>query len=231
MIKAVIIDDDVITHQVINSYIERIGEIEVIESFYNPEEAMPFLDAQSVDLLFLDVEMPEMSGFSFLESVKFKGSVIIISSEQEYALKAFGYDVLDYLYKPIIFDRFYQSIKRFKENEANANAIEKTSIPDVIFVRVNRQLQKVNCHNIVSVTSNGDYLKLLLNNNTKLHVYGTLTNFQKIVSHFLIRIHRKHIVNINEINQMNESGCYVKGEYYPIGKTYIENLKSKLNIF
>ncbi|MCT4581375.1 MAG: LytTR family DNA-binding domain-containing protein [Flavobacteriales bacterium] len=230
MIKTVIIDDDEVTHKVIKNYIERLDDVEVIGSFYDGVEAISFLNEKEVDLLFLDVEMPEMTGFSFLDAVRFKGSVIIVSSEQTYALKAFGYNVLDFLHKPILIERFYQAINRFKDQKIERSQ-EVSTMNDIIFVRVNRQLRRIDCKDIISITANGDYLKILLRNDERLHVYGTLINFQKIITDFLVRIHRKHIVNISEIQEITDSGCHIKGVYYPIGRTYIQELKSKLNIF
>ena len=228
MIKTVIIDDDILTHKVINSYINNLDDVEVIESFFSPIEAISFLDKNAIDIIFLDVEMPEVDGFSLIDMTNLKSSIIMISSDQNYALKAFSYNVLDYLHKPIQFQRFYQSINKYKET---LSKIELTSSPDIIFVKVNRQLTKVDCNTIISITSNGDYMKILLQDKSKIHVYGTLTNFSKAIPRFLVRIHRKHIININEIQQMTEMGAYLREVYYPIGKTYIESLKQKLNIF
>lgn len=229
MIKTVIIDDDILTHKVINSYINKLNDVEVVESFSSPVEGIKFLNDNSIDIIFLDVEMPDFDGFDLMDMLKCKSSIVLISSEQDYALKAFSYNVFDYLHKPIQFQRFYNTIDKYKETLLKVT--EPVIVSETIFVKVNRQLTKVDCNTIISITSNGDYMKILLEDNSKLHVYGTLTNFSKVIPVFLVRVHRKHIININKIEQMNEAGAYLKQVYYPIGKTYIEELKKQLNIF
>ncbi len=227
MIKVVLVDDDKITHKVITSYIDQLENVELIGSFLTPIEAVNFFQDNDADIVFLDVEMPEIDGFTFLNMTNLKSSIVIISSDSNYALKAFGCKALDYLHKRIEFERFFKAIKRFKEQ----SLVLHDSNSNTIFVRVNRQLTKVETKDILSVTADGDYVKILLKGNIKLHIYGTLTNFSRIIPDFLMRVHRKHIININEIEQISESGCYISKEYYPIGKTFMELLKSKLNIF
>lgn len=229
--KCILVDDDLWTHEIITSYISKIDSLELVEAFSVPEKAIDFLKkTNEIDLIVLDVEMPNINGFSLLAGIKTKAKVIIISAKADYALNAFSFNVSDYLLKPIKFEDFKSSLLKVSSIEPKSLVSSPVKEVEHIFVRENRRLIKVDTKSILALKSNGDYVVILFKNKERLNVYATLTSFTNKLPHYLLRINRKYIVNLLEIEEIGESGVYLRREYYSIGRKYMEQLTSRLNI-
>lgn len=224
-VKAIIIDDEPLAQKIIENYTQRIPALEIVCKCENPVEAIDALHKHDIDLLFLDINMPLLSGISFLKTIKNPPLVIITTAYTEYALECFELDVVDYLKKPFSFDRF---LKAYIKIENNLNRIQSQKIPsigslsadDFFFVKSNKKTVKINFSDLVFVEALGDYIKLYTNNS---HIVTNLTMkkiSQILPSYSFFRIHKSYIVAISQIQSIEGNIVEVMKKKLPIGASY-----------
>jgi len=225
-LKCIVIDDDPISHNLIHALIEKTSGIVLDSAFQNPEEGASYLSNNTVDLVFLDIEMPEMSGIDILNSFKDLPPVIIISSKEKYAIEAFDFEVADYLIKPIeSYSRFLKAINRVRS--------AKDVIPeskDNIFIKVDSLLINFDLKDVIWVEAYGDYVKL--KTSSKLHtVYSTMKAIEdKLSKNDFIRIHRSYIVRIDKIMNIDHTNLVIANNILPIGAKYKQLLLQRINL-
>lgn len=229
MINCIIIDDDAVSISVIKHFISNTEGLTFLDSFSDPIAAANFVrkNAADTNLIFLDVEMPEMSGIEFLESFQELPPVILITSKEKYAVKAFEHKVIHYLVKPIDYGKFLKAIQRVyklyesKENEGL----------DYIFIKDNGILTKVVLNEVVYCEALGDYVKVHLKEKTHV-VISTMKNLEdKLKSRKeFIRVHRSYIINLNYLKNFDAETAQVDGKILPIGNKYRLELQTRLNI-
>lgn len=235
MIRSVIIDDEPLAINVIESYIGKINIIENIKSFTNPLEAFSFLQKEKVDILFLDINMSELSGLDLLKTLFYSPVVIITTAYQEYALESMEYNVIDYLVKPISFERFLKSINKYT-NLRNPEITER--IPNTVaesnqFITVKENKRQVNIDyaDIYHIECIRDYVKIHANSKTVV-TKTTLTAIEEsLPENEFIRIHRSYIVAINKIETFSQVDVEVNGLKIPIGATYKSPVLKRLNFY
>lgn len=229
MINCIIIDDDPVSINLISHFINNTEGLSLLFAINNPIEGVNFIrkNKESIDLIFLDVEMPEMSGIELLDSFGELPPVILITSKEKYAVKAFEHKVLHYLVKPVDYVKFLKGVHRvFKLFEA-----EKNIKQDFLFIKDNNLLSKVFHKDILYCEALGDYVKVHTKN--KVHVvYSTMKNIEEklILNKEFIRIHRSYIINLNFLDNFSSENATVNKQILPLGNKYKENLKLKLNI-
>lgn len=224
-----IVDDEPLAIEVLQAHIENLGAIELKGSFQNPVNAFQALHQQPVDLLFLDIQMPTLTGIDLIKSLANPPMVIFTTAYREYALTGFELDVIDYLLKPISFERFLQAIgKVYKYRAGTAQAHESTADDSILYVQAENRKVKIVLDEILFLESQRDYVKIVTAIRTIVVHEKTSVLEERLRQHGFLRIHRSFIVPISKIESW--SVCEVGiGEYVlPIGRTYSSELQKVL---
>jgi DNA-binding LytR/AlgR family response regulator len=226
----VIVDDEPIAIEVIRKHLEQLSNIRILADFTDPLKAAQFLASNHVDLLFLDIEMPAITGFGLLKSMDKKPQVIITTAHRDYAAEAFDFQVLDYLLKPIPFERFLKAVNRFYQTMNPAENMEAAQDnQDFIIVKADKKFHKVFTADILYFESMDDFIRIHTPK-TKLDVYDRLVSMEhKLPPGKFIRIHRSYLVNREKIESFSTAEVIVNGEEIPVGKSYRADLISKLS--
>lgn len=229
--NCIIIDDDLMSRRIIEEFISRTDQLRLLASFENAVDAINvFSSDEDVDLIFLDIEMPEMSGIDFLETLTNPPQIIIISSKDKYALDAFNYDVTDYLLKPIAYSRFFKAI-----NKANVRFKNKVdSKENEIFIKKNSALVRLKYEDILWIEALENYV-IFNTFNEKFTIHFTMKAVEnKLPSSRFTRVHRSFIVNTSRINVIEDNSIIIKvhdgNKSIPIGKSYKDNLLKDINL-
>lgn len=214
LLNCIIVDDDPVQREIIKACVEKIGDLKLVGSYPNAIEAQLALQKREVDLIFLDVEMPQMSGLEFLQSFKEVPQVIMITSNKGYAFKAFEFDVTDYLSKPVDMDRFSSAVQRARYYEEN---LKKKEDGSDIFIKSDGVLVKLATNDIFYVEAMGDYIKV--HTLGKRHiVHSTMKAFVAKLPEEFIRIHKSFIVNIKHVEKLQENQVFINGHELPVSR-------------
>ena len=238
-LRCLVVDDDPLSVQVVLNCIKNTPFLEAAGSFTNPAEAAEFLRTNAVDLLFLDVEMPLMSGLDLLHTLQHPPLVVLITSKKDYAVQAFELAVVDYLVKPVSYARFLQAsqkaldaAQRQPTTEADDDAIVAAAAgAEFTFVKVDNKLVRVDFADLRYVEALGDYVHFVTGQQ-KLIVYSTMKAVEeKFPASRFVRVHRSFIVNINRIQALEDNSVVVDGKHIPVGQTYLREVMQRLNKF
>lgn len=241
--NCIIIDDDKLSRKVIEEFILKTKTLSLINSFSNAIDAANSIIEikEDIDLIFLDVEMPQMSGIEFLNNFKDHPQIIIISSKEKYALKSFELDVTDYLLKPPSYARFFKAItKAEKINEIVLNSINEgnkniTAMKNEIFIKKNSSLVKISYDDISCIEAMENYI-VIITMNEKFTIHFTMKAImEKLPANKFKRIHRSFIVNVNKIKSIGSNSLRVEKDKdnertLPIGKSYKDDLLNDINL-
>lgn len=228
-LSCAIVEDDKISRSIIEGLIEKTGLLNVEGSFSSAMEALHSLNEHSVDLLFLDVEMPDLSGLDLFRSLLHKPDVIVISSSSDYAVQAFDLSFVDYLVKPVKdYPRFLAAVNKFvagKKTNLNTHQLDAS-----LFVKVDSLLLKLKKEDIFWVEAFGDYIKI--QTKEKLYtVYSTLKKLEeKLDTRVFIRVHRSYLINITHITNIDPSNVEINKRIIPISSTYKEELLNRISV-
>jgi len=229
-VNCLIIDDEPLAINVIKNHIKEIDNLNVINTFNSAIDALSFMKSNTVDLLFLDINMPLLDGLDFIKSLDKKPMIIITTAYSEYAIKTYELEVLDYLMKPISFPRFLKAVNRaFKELNSNLTSNIGIAKRAHIFIKVDKKkMQKIYLDEILIIESLRDYLKIKTIAN-KYIIHSTLSSFtEKLPSNNFIRIHRSFTIAIDKIEAVQGNSVEIDGVKYVIGRSYIEHVKNKI---
>lgn len=228
-LRCVIVDDEPMAREIIASFVEKTPNLELIKMCKNAAEAIVFMQNESIDLYFLDINMPEITGLSLAKIINKKSKIIFTTAYRDYAIDGFNLNVVDYLLKPIAFDRFLQATQ--KVFDANTNKTDKEFIEvetDFIFVRADRKMVKINFSHVLYIESLGDYVKIFTETNTVV-TRETISNLElKLPSNKFIRIHRSYIVSIQKITSYTNEFIEIDKKAIPISRSYKESVLQKL---
>ena len=230
IINCLIIDDEPLAINVIKNHIKEIDNLNVIDTFNSAIDALNFMKSNTVDLLFLDINMPLLDGLDFIKSLDKKPMIVITTAYSEYAIKTYELEVLDYLMKPISFPRFLKAVNRaFKELNSNLTSNLKVAKRAHIFIKVDKKkMQKIYLDEILIIESLRDYLKIKTITN-KYIIHSTLSSFtEKLPSNNFIRIHRSFTIAIDKIEAVQGNSVEIDGIKYVIGRSYIEHVKNRI---
>jgi len=231
-IHCIIVDDEPVAREIIESHLQKIDTIEIIASCKNAMEAFNVINTHKIDVIFLDINMPEISGLSFARSINKNIKIIFTTAYREYAVDGFDLKAVDYLLKPISFERLLQAVNKFlNENssvykeETKELTVEKS---DFIFVRSDRKMIKINFYDINYIESLGDYLKIHLQNKT-IVTRETISNMEaKLPKSEFIRIHRSFILSISKIESFTSEFVEVNKKAIPISRSYKKEVLQRL---
>ena len=225
-LKCIIIDDEPIARKVLQEFVEEIDYLELTGQAENPLKAMALLNDNDIDIIFLDIHMPKINGIDFLKSSKTNANIIMTTAYAEYAVEAYGLDVLDYLVKPIAFDRFLKACNKAREIRElrKVTQVRQNKINDHFFVKCNNQIEKVFYEDLIYAEAMLNYVMLYTITN-KMMVYITIKSLEEqLPSDIFIKVHKSFIVNINKIRS-------IEGNILDIGNekiTISQNLREKV---
>ncbi|WP_298929963.1 response regulator transcription factor [uncultured Allomuricauda sp.] len=230
-LRVIIIDDEPLAINVLKNYAEQIKQLQLVNTFSNAIDATSFLQENEVDIIFLDINMPILDGLNFLESLHVSPMIVITTAHEEYALKSFELEVIDYLVKPIPFPRFLKTVNRIislKQGASNTGS-QSTNEKPSIFVKVDKKkLQKIFLDEIVVVESLKDYIRIKTTS-AKYIIHKTLGSFtDELPSDKFLRIHRSYTIAIDKVEAIEGNSLEVDGIRYTIGRSYLNDAKSRI---
>lgn len=227
MIKYIIVDDETASHDVITDYANNLSFLSHQKSCYNAFEAIEYLNKNSVDLIFLDINMPKLSGLDFLKTLSHPPKVIITSAYKEFALEGYELNIDDYLLKPFNFSRFVKAINKIQESIPHASKsvqVTERSEEAKIFVKEDKKYHQIKLKDILFIEAYGNYVKLHLIDKMILS-HQTLISFaQNLPEDLFIRVHKSFIISIDKIELIEGNRIHIQNQKIPIGKMY------KLNV-
>jgi DNA-binding LytR/AlgR family response regulator len=224
MINCIALDDEPLALDLLEDNIRKVPFLNLVKKCNNSIEASELMAKEKIDLIFLDIEMPNISGISFLKSLKYKPMVIFITAYEKYAIEGFELDVLDYLLKPVSFDRFFKSANKALEYYSYITApepnIAKTS--KFIFVKADYKIIKINFSEILYIEGLKDYIKIYAGKNPILTLSSMKVIEDKLPSSDFIRVHKSFIVSIQKIESISKSRIHIGDKEIPVSDSYRE---------
>ncbi len=236
-ITCIIVDDEPLARDIIENYVSRIDNLELISSCGDALEAFNIISKQHIDLVFLDIQMPEVTGIDFLKELNPAPKVIFTTAYNDYAVDAFNLEAIDYLLKPIAFSRFLKSVnKAFKQltpiDTLASNHDHETSYPDAfIYLKVEKKMLKVFLKDIQYIESLRNYIKIKTIDR-EVTALKSISSIQDVlpVKKFL-RVHRSFIIGIDYVDAFSPSEIDIKGIKIPVGRNYKDAVKEVLGYF
>ncbi len=218
MIHCIAIDDEPLALQLINEYCGKISFLQLDKVFTNTDEAKAWLSQNKVDLLFLDIQMPDVNGLQFYKSLSIKPPVIFTTAYKDFAVEGFNVDAVDYLLKPFEYDRFLKGVYKAKEyiEFLSSQELQLNSI----FIKVNYEIMKINLKDIELIEALDDYIKLYIKPSPVLTLMTLKSIQEKLSPCDFVRVHRSFIVPLNKIEKFSKTKLVVAGKEIPIGSSY-----------
>ncbi len=246
-LRALVVDDDPVSRALLTRYVGQHDALQLVEVCASAVEAVPFLRVGDVDVVFLDVEMPEMSGLELVRALDRRPHVVLVTGKAQYAVEAFAVAVSDYLLKPVQFPRFLQAVERVmraRQAEAHLDAPPTPPAPqgpsepeeaatawsrDILFARVDGRLMRIPLREVHWVEAKGDYV-LLHAPKQRYMVHATMKTMEaRLPAADFVRVHRSHIVRLDRIVDLEESTIVVERDVVPVGASYRTPLLMRLN--
>jgi len=224
--KCIIIDDDYGAIKVIEKFLDKLSEFKIVEKFTDSLEAYSEIGKIQADLIFLDVEMPNLSGIELIKLISDNKNIILTTASNKYAVEGFNLDVVDYLMKPLMFDRFLKAINKFKQlTEKNTSSEIEKKIENSIYVKENYKTIRIEIDQIYYLESIKEYVKIITKDKI-IKTRRSLKYFENLLSPFsFIRIHKSYLVPTYKINAYTKSTVEIKGKTLPIGRSYKNYIK------
>jgi DNA-binding LytR/AlgR family response regulator len=233
-LRCLLIDDEPPALKILASYISNINGLEIVGQCKNALEALDVLNQHTVDVIFLDIKMPKILGTEFLKNLSHPPKVIFVTAYRDYAVEGYELDAVDYLVKPVSFERFFKAItklNRMMGKETISASIDYKSNPEAfVYLKVDKDMKKIFVNDIVYIESWKDYIKLFLVNGKNLIAKQTITAMENLLSeHKFMRVHRSYMVSINKISGYNGISVQLETKEIPIGRLYKQVVMEKLH--
>jgi len=217
MIRCVLVDDEPWALELLTSYVAKIPGLELVAATDKPLQALALATPATVDLIFLDIQMPELSGLQFMKAIDKKCKVIITSAYAEYAIEGFEHNVVDYLLKPISFERFYKAVQKATEQ---LTTTRPTTAAGHIFIKTDSKLVKVNFDEILFLEGARDYV-LIHTTKDKIITLDSLRNLEEVLpAAQFIRVHKSYLVSIGKIDSIEKTRIMIGENVLPIGESH-----------
>lgn len=237
--KCIIVDDEATARAITRQLCKKIEAIVIEKEFDNAIDAIKYLNAESVDLIFLDIHMPTFSGFDFIQTLKNPPQIILTTSDKNFALDAFEYDcVVDYLVKPITPERFAKAVSRMKDRVVTTKQEEPVlpssedtaSVGNDLYVNIDRRLVKINIPDICVIEAKGDYIKIKAEDKNYI-VHSTLKKIEeKLPNSLFLKVHRSYIINTKKIVDIEDNSVLIKQDVIPVSRANKKELMKRLNL-
>ena len=229
--QCLIVDDEPVAQQILEKYINQIEALHLVTKCSNAFEAMNILHQERVDILFLDIKMPTLSGLEMLKTIQNQPKVILTTAFSEFAVESYEYDVVDYLLKPISFERFLKTVNKIllpqvlglTNEQFRENAI---TLPTFIFFKADKKIYKYYLNDILFIEGSGNYIKVHTQKDKPLMVLDKLTNFfEKLPKKQFLRVHKSFIINISHIIKIEGNMLLIRDKEIPISNTFKKDLE------
>lgn len=219
--RCAIIDDDLIVREILKGFIEQTDGLKLVHNFDSATKAIQILEKNPVDLIFLDMQMPQMNGLDFLKTYQNNSQIIVVSAESEYAVSSYEFAVADYLLKPIEYSRFYKAIKKVKASSKDLGGS--------IFIKSNSQFIKLDFKHIKWIEAYGDYVKIETDQATHT-VYSTLKKIQdKLPADKFVKAHRSYLINVDRVTGVSGSSLEFEEDTIPVSNSYKDSILQIFN--
>ena len=226
----IIIEDEIPAQNILKNFLKKLPDMKLIATFKAAIEANNFLKSETVDVIFLDVNLPDISGIDFIKTVKNPPAIIMTTAYPDYAVSSFELDtIVDYLVKPFSFDRFLKAVNKAKDRLEVSNKTT-TDESEVLFLNVDKTLHKIVLDELVYIESDRNYITVVTTKQ-KLSYIDSLKNWnEKLPSNQFIQTHKSYIINSKFVDKIAGNEIYVNSNRLPIGRTYKQELLRKLHI-
>ncbi len=237
--NCIIIDDEAAARAIISHLCNQVDNLQVIDEFPNAMQAIKFLNKNDIDLIFLDIHMPDFTGFDFIDTLKDPPKIVLTTSDKNFAIEAFEYDcIIDYLVKPVTLPRFLKAVQKV-ENVKMATTV--TSIPSSVketdtisekemYVNIDRRLIKIEFEKVYLIEAKGDYI-LIKTEDKNYTVHSTLKKIEeKLPLSLFLKVHRSYIINITKIIDIEDNSVLIARDVIPISRSNRPELMKRLNL-
>ena len=224
MYKCIVVDDEELARRLIKRHLSELEDFELVASCESAVEAIKVIQEESIDLMFLDIEMPLLKGTDFLKNLHQKPKVIFTTAFREYALEGFELNVVDYLLKPINFSRFFKAIEKFL---VSANKGIEHAVSKHIYVQSNKKNIKIVLDEVVYIESLKEYVQIHFKDR-KVLIKGGITAFEQKLNHHFVRVHRSYIVNTNKVTAFTKKDIEIGKIEIPIGDSYKDRVLKRI---
>lgn len=214
-LDCIIVDDEKTPRNILKQYIEKTSYLNFKKEFWNPIEAIQFIDQYPIDLIFLDIEMPRLSGLDFARILKKKHQIIFTTAHREFALEGFELNAKDYLLKPFSFQRFLEAVEKCMPIITAAKNIQ-----EFIFVKVNKKNVRVNFNELLYIEGMSNYIKLHLIKTTLVAYEKLSVIIEQLPSYQFLRVHNSYIANLSKVESFTKEFLIINNKHIPISKTY-----------
>jgi len=234
--NCIIIDDEQTARAIISQLCSDTNDLNVVEEFSNAHQAIKYLNQHEIDLIFLDIHMPDFTGFDFIETLKKPPKIILTTSDDHFAIQAFEYEcIVDYLLKPLTLKRFEKAIQKVVDTDKTLNKnnslqnIETNSGHD-LYVNIDRRLIKIDVQEICLVEAKGDYINIKTETNN-FRVHSSLKKIkEKLPDYLFVKVHRSFIINIEKIIDIEDNSVLINKDVIPVSRSNRSNLMKRLNL-
>ncbi len=233
--NCIIIDDETTARVIINQLCSQIESLNVLAEFSNAIQAIKYLNQNEIDLIFLDIHMPDFTGFDFIQTLKNPPKIILTTSDSKFAIEAFEYDcIVDYIIKPIALPRFQKALEKAEntldiQTSDTSDKVETTSGND-LYINIDRRLIKIDIPSIYLIEAKGDYINVKTEDKNYT-VHSTLKKIEdKLPDSIFLKIHRSYIINVKKIIDIEDNSVLIKKDVVPVSRSNRPELMKRLNL-
>lgn len=234
--NCIIIDDEATARAIIEQLSSYASSLNVLESFPNAMQAIKYLNQNEVDLIFLDIHMPDFTGIDFIETLKNPPKIILTTSDANFAIQAFEYDcIVDYLVKPITQERFNKAVQKanaavVKHTVTNSSTSKNESLAHDLYINIDRRLIKIDIPSIYLIEAKGDYINVKTEDKNYT-VHSTLKKIEdKLPNDLFLKVHRSFIINVQKIIDIEDNSVLIKKDVIPVSRSNRPELMKRLNL-
>ncbi|GAA4959830.1 LytTR family DNA-binding domain-containing protein [Algibacter aquimarinus] len=228
--NCIIIEDEIPAQKILNNFISKIPNLELVDTFKAAIEANTFLNSNTVDVVFLDINLPDISGIDFIKTIKNPPAIIMTTAYPDYAVNSFELDtIVDYLVKPFSFDRFLKAVNKAKDRKERFNNITVED-EETIFLNVDKTLHKLVLNSILFIESDRNYITVVTESQRFSYIDSLKNWKEKLPSNQFIQVHKSYIINSKFVSKISGNVLFVKDNKIPIGRTYKQDLLVKLGV-
>jgi two-component system LytT family response regulator len=229
-IKCVLVDDEPLAIKVLQNYFANFSDFEVVGTFNNALEALDFINNNAVDTVFLDINMPMMTGFELISLIENKTKVVITTAFREFAAESYDLEVLDYLVKPIPLPRFVKCINKITTEFSLKNniKIEPSKIDSHIFIKVDKKMMKINIEEILFIEGMKEYIKVVTPDKTYITHKSLTLQSEELPSERFMRIHKSYTIALDKVKSIEGNRIQILNHTIPIGRNYCKEVKIKI---
>lgn len=225
MIRCLVVDDEPLALDILEDYISKVPFLTLVKTTTSAIEGLSLVQSDAIDLVFLDVQMPELTGIQFLKIINGKCDVILTTAYSQYAMDGYELDVVDYLLKPIAFDRFYKAAQKVLQNNNHSplpETLSNHSNHNFIFVKTENKIQKIYLDDILYIEGLKDYISIFTNTERIITLQNMKKMEESLPSKSFIRVHKSYIIALSKIESIERSRIQIGDKIIPIGDTYKE---------